>query len=81
MAPDVLVASKVIAFHERRGKPKSGTDWRDIAMLLLAFPELKSDPGPVGDRLAGVGVESAILSTWKELSSQEMLPEEDDGGY
>jgi hypothetical protein len=32
------------AFHQRRGKPKSGTDWRDIAMLLLAFPDLKVDP-------------------------------------
>ena len=50
-------------------------------MLLLAFPELKSDPGPVTDSLVGVGVENAILSTWKELLSQEMLPEEDDDGY
>ena len=81
MTPDALVASKVIAFHQRRGKPKSGTDWRDIAMLLLAFPKLKSDPGPVTDSLVGAGVEHAILSTWKELSSQEMLPEEEDAGY
>ncbi|MFZ4677339.1 MAG: hypothetical protein ACOYM4_16890 [Nodosilinea sp.] len=40
------------ASHQRRGKPKAGTDWRDIAMLLLAFPELKRDPGPVPQQLA-----------------------------
>jgi hypothetical protein len=33
LAPADLIASKVIAFHQRRGKPKSGTDWRDIALL------------------------------------------------
>lgn len=39
--PEELIALKVIAYHMRRGQPKSGTDWRDIAMLLLAFPDLK----------------------------------------
>ena len=40
LTPEALVASKAHAFHKRRGKPKSGTDWRDLAMLLLKFPEL-----------------------------------------
>src|SRR5687768_13139732 len=43
MAPADLVASKVIGHEGRRGRPKSGTDWRDLAMLLLAFPDLKRE--------------------------------------
>jgi hypothetical protein len=51
MAPAELIASKVMAHYRRRGQPKSGTDWRDLALLLLTFPDLKRDPGPVADRL------------------------------
>lgn len=80
MAPANLVASKVLAYHQRRGSPKSGTDWRDIAMLLLAFPELKQETGMVGECLEGMGVETAVLDVWKELVSQEIRPfnEEDE---
>src|SRR5436309_7148155 len=42
-SPTELIAQKVISYHGRRGQPKSGTDWRDLAMLLLAFPELKQE--------------------------------------
>ena len=44
IAPTALLAQKVIAYRRRQGKPKAGTDWRDIAMLLLAFPALKASP-------------------------------------
>jgi hypothetical protein len=47
MAPAELIANKVQAYYQRRGRPKSGTDWRALALLLLTFPELKRDPGPV----------------------------------
>src|SRR6266850_7954943 len=43
-----LIAYKVISYHPRRGQPKAGTDWRDLAMLLLKFPELKQEQGAVG---------------------------------
>ena len=46
MSPPELIAHKVIAYHARRGQPKAGTDWRDLAMLLLTFPELKKEKGP-----------------------------------
>ena len=36
LEPAGLIASKVIAYQGRRGQPKSGTDWRDLAMLLVA---------------------------------------------
>ena len=81
MTPDVLVASKVIALHERRGKPKAGTDWRDLAMLLLTFPDLKTHTGPVTDRLAALDVGDATMDTWKELVSQDLIADEDEDGY
>ncbi|RMH43083.1 MAG: hypothetical protein D6694_07330, partial [Gammaproteobacteria bacterium] len=51
LTPEELIASKVLAYHRRRGQPKSGTDWRDLALLLLRFPELKQREGPVAERL------------------------------
>ncbi len=62
MAPADLIASKVTSFYQRRGKPKSGTDWRDLAMRLLAFPELKRDSGPVTDLLHLAGADTAMMS-------------------
>ncbi|HWX42487.1 MAG TPA: nucleotidyl transferase AbiEii/AbiGii toxin family protein [Blastocatellia bacterium] len=81
MAPADLVASKVIAYHQRRDKPKSGTDWRDIAMLLLAFPELKSDTSPVTDRLKAAGAEQATLEVWHEIVRREIEPPDDEDDF
>jgi len=77
MSPDELIASKVISYYQRRGKPKSGADWRDLAMLLLTFPELKDDQGPVVDRLKEAGADRAVLDVWKELVAQEIRPEDE----
>jgi hypothetical protein len=81
IAPADLIASKVISYHQRRGKPKSGTDWRDLAMLFLAFPALKSERGSVQDRLRAAGVEPEILDLWRELVAQEIEPEDEDEGF
>ena len=81
MTPEVLIASKVVALHRRRGKPKAGTDWRDLAVLLLAFPQLKKHPGPVTKHLAASSAESAVLDVWKDLVSQELSAEEEDEGF
>ena len=77
VAPVELIAGKVMAYYHRRGKPKSGTDWRDLAMLFLTFPELKRDPGPVRNRLANAGADQGVLAVWEELAGQEITPEED----
>ncbi|MGH9341704.1 MAG: nucleotidyl transferase AbiEii/AbiGii toxin family protein [Acidobacteriota bacterium] len=79
--PAELIAGKVIAYHQRRGKPKSGTDWRDLAMLLLAFPELKRHRGPVLDRLQAAGAPAPVLAAWKELVAQEIRPSEEDDEF
>jgi hypothetical protein len=81
IAPAELIASKVIAYHHRRGKPKSGTDWRDLAMLLLKFPELKRDPGPVVDCLRVAGADPAVLAVWRELVAQEIRPADEDDEF
>jgi hypothetical protein len=81
LAPADLVASKVIAYHKRRGQPKSGTDWRDLAMLLLTFPSLKCDPGPVGDRLRVAGAAPEVLAAWTALVAQDIRPAEEDEGF
>jgi hypothetical protein len=80
VAPEELIAGKLIAFQRRQGTPKSGTDWRDLAVLLLAFPELKSESGPVRDRLEIAGAEPAILAAWENLVRQPIhaLDEEDE---
>src|SRR5712692_5448411 len=67
LAPAALIASKVIAYQHRRGQPKSGTDWRDLAMLLLTFPDLKHDPGPVRECLLAPGADHSVMAAWNEL--------------
>jgi hypothetical protein len=81
LTPAALVAQKVIAFHQRRGKPKSGTDWRDIAMLLLAFPGLKADPGPVTQQLTEANASPEIMVVWQNLVQQEIQPVEEDDDF
>jgi len=81
IAPPELIASKVISFHRRLGKPKSFTDRRDIAMLLLQFPELKNASGPVADALQAVGAEPEVMATWGELAAQEIQPPNEDDEF
>jgi len=76
--PVPLIAAKVISFVRRRGTPKSGTDWHDIAMLLLAFPDLKRDTGPIRDRLDEEGAGGEILAAWRDFVAREIIPEDED---
>lgn len=77
VTPPELIAGKVTAWTRRKGKPKAGTDWRDVAMLLLAFPELKSVDGPVAERLLAASAAPEVLAAWRELVATEIIPEED----
>ncbi len=77
LTPEELVASKVIAWHQRRGKPKSFTDQRDLAVLLLRFPELKANRGPVRERLVEAGAGEGVLLAWREVVGQKITAEDD----
>lgn len=79
VTPTELIAYKVISYHSRRGKPKAGTDWRDLAMLLLTFPELKTESGAVSESLRSLGAKEEAMSEWRNLVAQEIsLPEDED---
>ena len=81
MSPPELIAHKVIAYHVRRGQPKAGTDWRDLAMLLLTFPELKKEQGAVGEALRSMKAGEDVMKAWCELVAQEIVEPEDDGEF
>jgi hypothetical protein len=81
VVPEELIAGKLIAFHRRQGTPKSGTDWRDLAVLLLAFPELKTDFGSVRERLEAAGAEPAAIVAWENLVAQTIEAEHDEDEF
>jgi hypothetical protein len=81
VAPDELIAAKVIAFHSRQGQPKSFSDRRDLAVLLLAFPELKRETGRVRDRLLLADASPGVLATWKEIAAQEIVAENEEDEF
>jgi len=76
-----LIARKVISLHSRRGQPKSGTDWRDVAMLLLTFPNLKAESGPVSEILSLLGATEEEMKTWNEVVHQEISKPDDDAEF
>lgn len=76
--PPELIAHKVVSYHARRGKPKAGTDWRDLAMLLLTFPELKSNSGKVSELLQTLGASEEVKNEWRGLVAEVIsLPDDD----
>ncbi len=77
VTPPELIAGKVMAWRRRQAKPKAGSDWRDLAALLLTFPELKTAEGPVAERLRAANASEEVFTAWKDLVAQEILPEDD----
>ncbi len=75
LSPVELITSKIISYHSRKGKPKAGTDYRDLGMLLLRFPELKEKVSAV---LKEKNVSEAVMKTWSEIESQDFQIEEED---
>ena len=81
MSPPELIAQKVISYHARRGQPKAGTDWRDLAMLLLTFPGLKKEKGVVGEALKSMDANEEVIKTWSDLVAQKIVEAEEDGEF
>jgi len=79
MAPAPLIASKVIAYQQRQHQPKAGTDWRDLAMLLLTFPEFKHNPDTIAEQLRNSNASLEALTFWQLLVTQTIeLPNDED---
>ena len=72
-----LLAQKVVAYVRRRGQRKSGTDFRDLATLLLTFPQHKTGDGEVRRHLIDMGTDAAALAAWEELVASDFTEEED----
>ena len=78
LAPAELIASKIVSYQSRRGKPKSGTDWRDLAFLLLKFPDLKTENSEVFKILKNRKADEKVFETWKEIVAQDLQIEQED---
>jgi len=78
LTPVELIVSKIFSYQARRGKPKSGTDWRDITMLLLRFPELKEKDGEIAKVLSSRNADGTTVMFWKDLVDQDFSFEDED---
>jgi hypothetical protein len=78
VTPPELIANKVMSMVSRRKKPKGLIDQADLARVLLTFPELKEEEGPVAERLRAAGADETVMAAWKDLVAQEILPEDED---
>ncbi len=78
LTPVELIVSKIISYQARRGKPKSGTDWRDIAMLLVRFPNLKVTDGEVEKILSLRYADENAIKFWKDLVKQDLSIDDED---
>jgi hypothetical protein len=81
VTPDEIVAGKVISCVRRKGKPKSFTDRRDLAHMLLKFPQLKVEHGSVRQKLEARGADENTLSFWRELVAEDIIPEGEDDEF
>ncbi len=81
LAPSQLIAQKAISFHSRQGQPKGFSDMRDLAVLFLTFPEMKTESGVVSDALKALGATAEEMTTWRELVAQELRAPNDDDEF
>ena len=84
LTPTELISAKILSMVSRSKTAKGLIDQADLRRLLLTFPELKKDAGPVRDRLdvaVSEGADPTVLDTWKDLVAQEIVPEDEDDAY
>src|SRR5438270_8319333 len=61
VTPPELIANKVMSMVAREHKRKGIMDRADLAILLLTFPQLKVEEGPVAERLRAEGAPEQVL--------------------
>ena len=81
LAPAQLIAHKATSFHSRQGQPKGFSDMRDLAVLFLTFPEMKTQSGAVSNALQALGATAGEMKTWRELVAQELSAPNDDDEF
>jgi hypothetical protein len=81
LTPPELIAYKVLSMIGRSKTPKGLMDAADLRRLVLTFPQLKTDEGPVTDALRRLDAPSHAFKTWQTLVAEEILPEDEDTGF
>jgi hypothetical protein len=81
VTPPELIANKVMSMVSRQKKRKGIMDQADLSILLLTFPELKAEEGPVAERLRVAGASAEVFAAWKDLVAQEIVPEDEDDKF
>lgn len=81
VSPAELISNKVISMQSRTKTAKGLIDGADLRRLLLTFPDLKTEHGPVRERLEAAGAGPDVLAAWNELVAQEILPEDEDDEF
>lgn len=81
IVPPELIANKMMSMVSRRHKAKGIIDQADLFRLLLTFPELKTEDGPVAERLRANSASKEVMAAWKILVAQEILPEDEDDEF
>lgn len=81
VSPENLVAQKIQSYVARKGRPKSWTDRRDLAMLLVEFPQLQRNPEIVKNCLRESGASEQVLRACDEIMHEKVIPEDEDSGY
>lgn len=79
--PPELICQKLMSMVTRPNTRKGMMDAADLRGLLVRFPELKAEEGPVADALRRVEAPDAALRAWQDLVAQEILPEDEDAGF
>jgi hypothetical protein len=76
VAPAELVVLKLESYVDRRRTDKGLTDKVDLHRLLWAFPDFRSDAGPVARQLARASAE--VRQTWAEIRDEPIQPSDDE---
>lgn len=75
--PEELIAQKIIGLSARSAQPKGDTDRRDLKLLLLTYPQLKTEVGAVSERLRALGADEAAIAEWASLVALDIELEKD----
>ena len=81
LTPAELASSKVFSMLGRAKTVEGMMDRADLGRLLLTFPELKTDKGPVADCLRAAGATDTVLAAWKTVVAEEVIPPDEDAEF
>lgn len=79
--PPELMANKVLSMTDRSNTAKGLIDQADLRRLILRFPDLKKEEGPVAERLRAAGASPNVMRAWKTAIAQEIVAEKEEDKF